>query len=553
MFSTNSSVVAIDIGSSCIKMVQLSRSGSGQWTLGAADKASLPPEAIVDGSIYNSTLVIDTIKDLLSKNRIKSKNVVAAVSGNGVIIKPITVSKMSADDLDELIKFEAEQYIPFDLSEVNIDVEILEDANPDPGNMDVLLVAARKEIVNEQLNILQQAKLKPVVMDVGIFALANTYAVNYDDYHSKTVALVNVGAASTSIIILNDGNCLFTREISGSGGSQFTEEIQRTLNTSFEDAELMKLGGEDDEEVDAVIPQETQEILQGVSESLAINIQKSLDFFISNSAGANVDEILVSGGAAQTAGLIRAIEEQTGLPSSILDPLQNVEVSQRDFKDDYLVSTAPQYSVAIGLAMRSASQLKRNVPLIAISLLPQKTSRRYEQVFNEFNRFAVALVLFCVALAGLQYYVGGQESDLKREQAGLQNEIKRKEQKVKLVTESGEKKKVLQKRLSAIELLRKAKVGPVRMMEELVDRTPPKVQLKELSETAGRIKLTGVASNNADISKFLKGLEESRYFNDVYLNTIEQVDINGFKLKSFSISARMKVPASNPPGSEDKQ
>ena len=135
----------------------------------------------------------------------------------------------------------------------------------------------------------------------------------------------------------------------------------------------------------------------------------------------------------------------------------------------------------------------------------------------------------------------------------MQNEIKRKEQKVKLVTESGEQKKVLEKRLSAIEQLRKAKVGPVRMMEELVDRTPPKVQLKELSETAGRIKLTGVASNNADISKFLKGLEESRYFNDVYLNTIEQVDVNGFKLKSFSISARMKVPASKPKGKEEKQ
>jgi type IV pilus assembly protein PilM len=528
MLSRNNSVVAIDIGSSCIKLVQLKRNGNGQWSLGAADKASLPPEAIVDGSIYNSTLVIDTIKDLLTKNRIKSKNVVAAVSGNGVIIKPITVSKMPADDLDELIKFEAEQYIPFDLSEVNIDVEILEDANPDPGNMDVLLVAARKEIVNEQLNILQQAKLKLVVMDVGIFALANTFAVNYEDYHSQTVALVNVGASSTSIIILNDGNCLFTREISGSGG-------------------------DDDEEVDAVIPQETQDILQGVSEGLAVNIQKSLDFFVSNSAGANIDQIYVSGGAAQTAGLVRAIEEQTGIPSSLLDPLQNIEVSERDFKEDYLVHTAPQYAIAIGLAMRSASQLKRTVPLIAISLLPQKTSRRFEQVQNEFNLFAVILVIFCFVLGGIQYYVGDQESTLQVKQAKLQNDINRLEKEVKLVTESGERKKVLEKRLSAIELLRKGKVGPVRMMEELVDRTPPKVQLKELSETNGRIKLTGVASNNADISKFLKGLEESRYFNDVYLNTIEQVDIDGFKLKSFSISARMKVPSSKNEKAEDKQ
>ena len=553
MFSSNNSVVAIDIGSSCIKLVQLTKGGNGQWSLGAADKAPLPPEAIVDGSIYNSTLVIDTIKDLIGKNRIKSKNVVAAVSGNGVIIKPITVTKMPPDDLDELIKFEAEQYIPFDLSEVNIDVEILEDANPDPGNMDVLLVAARKEIVNEQINILQQAKLKPVVMDVGIFALANTYAVNYEDYHSETVAIINVGASSTSIIILNDGNCLFTREISGSGGSQFTEEIQRTLNTSFEDAELMKLGGEDDEEVDAVIPQETQEILQGVSESLAMNIQKSLDFFVSNSAGANIDQIYVSGGASQTAGLVRAIEEQTGLPTSLLDPLQKIEVSERSFKEDYLVNTAPQYAIAIGLAMRSASQLKRNVPLIAISLLPQKTSRRYEQVLNEFNKFAVLLLLFCVALAGVQYYIGGQETDLKSKERKLQNDINQKKKKVDLVLESLEQKKVLEKRVSAIDLLKQAKVGPVRMMEELVDKTPPKVQLKELSETNGRIKLTGVASSNPDISKFLKGLEESFYFNDVYLNTIEQIEINGFKLKSFSISARMNLPAANPQEDEEKR
>ena len=553
MFSSNNSVVAVDIGSSCIKMVQLNRSSSGQWSLAAADKASLPPEAIVDGSIYNSTLVIDTIKDLLSKNRIKSKNVVAAVSGNGVIIKPITVSKMPPDDLDELIKFEAEQYIPFDLSEVNIDVEILEDANPDPGNMDVLLVAARKEIVNEQLNILQQAKLKPVVMDVGIFALANAYAVNYDDYHSKTVALVNIGASSTSIIILNDGNCLFTRDISGSGGSQFTEEIQRTLNTSFEDAELMKLGGAEGQEIDAVIPQETVEILRGVSDNLAMNIQKSLDFFVSNSSGASVDQILVSGGAAQTAGLIQAIEDQTGIPSSLLDPLQSIEVSERNFKEDYLVNSSSQYAIAIGMAMRNASQLKRNVPLIAISLLPQKTSRRFEQVQNEFNRFIAVLFLFIFSLVALQYYIGGQEADLKKEQARLQNEINRKEEKVKLVTESGEQKKVLEKRLGAIDQLRKAKVGPVRMMEELVDKTPPKVQLKELSETAGRIKLTGYASTNADISKFLKGLEESRYFNDVYLNTIEQVEVSGFKLKSFSISARMKLPSSTPEKEGEKQ
>jgi type IV pilus assembly protein PilN len=236
-----------------------------------------------------------------------------------------------------------------------------------------------------------------------------------------------------------------------------------------------------------------------------------------------------------------------------LDPLQNIEVSERDFKEDYLVHTAPQYAIAIGLAMRSASQLKRTVPLIAISLLPQKTSRRFEQVQNEFNLFAVILVIFCFVLGGIQYYVGDQESTLQVKQAKLQNDINRLEKEVKLVTESGERKKVLEKRLSAIELLRKGKVGPVRMMEELVDRTPPKVQLKELSETNGRIKLTGVASNNADISKFLKGLEESRYFNDVYLNTIEQVDIDGFKLKSFSISARMKVPSSKNEKAEDKQ
>ncbi len=350
LFSKKRPVIGLDIGSSHIKLLQLERDQrTEKWRLMSFGMSELPPEAIVDGSVMNTNVIIDSINELLAQHRIKTRQVVASVSGNAVIIKRINLPTMTMDELEESIQWEAEQYIPFDINDVNIDVQILEGASDDPGQMEVLLVAARKDLVNEYMALIQQAGLKPVVMDVDSFAVANMFTLNYGDLDGA-VALINIGASNVNIHVLRDGVSAFTRDI-GMGGRQFTEEIQRTLNISYEEAEAMKVGG-DEQDNTAMVPQEIEQVLSTVGESLASEIQRSLDFYLSTTAGAGLSQVFLSGGAAHTPGLARAISQQTGLPVEIVDPFKEIEIDQRSFNPGYLRDVAPQAAVAVGLAIR---------------------------------------------------------------------------------------------------------------------------------------------------------------------------------------------------------
>jgi type IV pilus assembly protein PilM len=538
--SKNSSVIGIDIGSSSVKFLQLNKSKSGQWSLAAFGKEDLPPEAIVDGSVMNTGVIVEAIKGLLSQHRVKNRKVVASVFGNAVIIKRISLQAMSLDELEEVIQWEAEQYIPFDISDVNIDVQILEGANPDPGQMDVLLVAARRDLVNEQMSLLQQSGLSPVVIDVDSFAVANMFAANYD-MPAGTIALVNIGAANVNIHILREGISVFTRDIN-MGGRQFTEEIQRTFNISYEEAEKMKVGG-DDSETDAVVPQEIEEILLSVGESISAEIQRSLDFYQSTSTDGYLDQIFVSGGAARTPGLIQAIQQQTGFKTDLIDPFRKIQVDERAFKPSFLNDIAPQFAVAVGLAMRTANSLTETGQLIAVNLLPQRQSRRFEQVKGEFNKALVLLLALFLCLGGVHYMVGMSTEAAK----GTMDEAQRGASKVRktknsINKKSGEKSK-LSKEIDALEKLKKDQTGPVRMMDELAINTPEKLQIIKLTETRGDVRIEGLAATNQDISRFTSRLEKSDLFKNAYINAIEQIERDGEKLKSFSLKGELKTAA----------
>ena len=350
LFSRNRQVVGLDIGSSHVKLLQLENDRSpNQWRLISFGMTELPPEAIVDGSVMNTNVIVDAINELIAQHRVKTKQVIASVSGNAVIIKRINLPMMTLDELEESIQWEAEQYIPFDINDVNIDVQILEGASDDPGQMEVLLVAARKDLVNEYMTLIQQAGLKPMVMDVDSFAVANMFEMNYGSVEGA-VSLINIGASNVNIHVLRDGVSAFTRDI-GMGGRQFTEEIQRTLNISYEEAEAMKVGG-DDSDATSMVPQEIEQVLSSVGENLAAEIQRSLDFYLSTTAGGGLSQVFLSGGAARTPGLARAISQQTGLPVEIVDPFRAIEIDQRTFNPGYLRDIAPQAAVAVGLAIR---------------------------------------------------------------------------------------------------------------------------------------------------------------------------------------------------------
>ena len=535
LFQKKSEVVAIDIGSNSVKMVQLERDQTGRYRLVSWGKEELASDTIVDGSVMNTGAVVDVIKSLSAKSG-KTKNVVASIAGNSVIIKRITLQSMSMEELEEQIKWEAEQYIPFDINDVNIDVQILEGAHPDPSQMDVLLVAARRDLVNENMSLFQQSGLSPTVMDIDSFALANMFKVNYPELDDRgVVALVNVGDNSINIHVLRDGISVFTRDLSN-GGRTFTEELQRNLTISFEEAERLKIGDDDNP-----ITYEIEQVLADAADSLASDIRNTLDFYLSTSMDGIIDRILLTGGASQTPRFKEALYRQSGIPVEYADPFRNIIVDEREFKPDFLEEIASQFSVAIGLAIRTSS-VQDQEEYIAINLMAKKYNRRQQAVIDELKFSMLALGVIFVLCAGFQLFLGAQVSAVESDTLRLQQQIKNNNKEVEKVKVLKAEKELLKEKLSAINDLKLKKVGPVRMLDELAINCPDKLQLTSLSETDGRVKLAGVAASSPDISKFMANLENSDFFDEVVLNTIEQIEQDGVKLKEFSFTTRFVVP-----------
>lgn len=343
------SAVAIDIGSSAIKLVELEADRTGKHRLLRFGAAPVPPEAVVDGAFMNTSAIVGAIRELVARQRVKTREAVVAVSGNSVIIKRISLPVMTQDELEESITWEAEQYIPFDVNDVNIDVHILRGQADEAGQMDVLLVAARKELVNEYQSLVLEAGLKPVVIDVAAFALENMFTLNYEVV-PEPIALVNVGASAVNINVLRGGTSAFTRDIA-LGGRAYTEEIQRALNVSFEEAEAFKVGGGEADR-NAVVPEEVERVLSSVSDNIANEVHRSLDFFLSTSGGGALRQVWLSGGAAPTPGLAAALQRLCGCPVSTVDPFQRIEVDERAFNPRFLRDVAPQFGIAVGLGLR---------------------------------------------------------------------------------------------------------------------------------------------------------------------------------------------------------
>jgi type IV pilus assembly protein PilM len=340
--------VGLDIGSSSVKLVQL-KEKKGGYQLLAFGSAPLPPEAIVDGALMNSSAIVQAIQDLFAQQKVKSKDVAIGVRGHSVIIKKISLPRMTQDELDESIQWEAEQYIPFDVKDVNIDTQILTPGADAAGQMDVLLVAAKKDMINDYTSVCAEAGLTATVVDVDAFAVQNAYEVNYDPDASETVVIVNLGAAVSNINVISRGITTFTRDIT-MGGNAFTEEIQKQLNISYDEAEALKVGGQG--ETDAVVPQEVERVIQGVAEQLGGEIQRSLDFYASTAADGKVARAFLSGGTARIPALFKTVEARAGVPVEILNPFKNIEIDNKKFDPAVILSAAPSAAVGVGLALR---------------------------------------------------------------------------------------------------------------------------------------------------------------------------------------------------------
>lgn len=339
--------IGLDIGSSSIKAVQLRRGKRG-LQLQAFGMEPLMPQTIVDGTIMDQSAVVEAIRALWSRLKLRRKDVAIAIAGHSVIIKKIAVPSMSNAELAQQIPYEAEHHIPFAKDDVEIDYEVINKQNPG-GQMDLLLVAAKKEVVADYTQVVRDASLQPLVVDVAAFTAQNGFEANYDLGPGETVVLINIGAAISNINIIRGTQSLFTRDVT-IGGNSFTEEIQKQLNVSQDEAEAYKVGGSYDEH--GVVPQEVERIMEGVADVMAGEFQRSLDFFLATSADTQVSRICLSGGSAKVVALHRAIERRSHLPVEIVDAWRKVEIDPK-LDRGYLNAHSPEALVGLGLALRA--------------------------------------------------------------------------------------------------------------------------------------------------------------------------------------------------------
>jgi type IV pilus assembly protein PilM len=352
MFGRSKAVVGLDIGSSAVKAVELKPVGKG-FRVAAFGSEPVPQDAIVDGAIIDAGAVADSIRRVFENNKaFKAKDVCASLSGNAVIVKKITLPVMTESELGESIYWEAEQYIPFDIQDVNLDYQILDPGTgPDSrGSMEVLLVAAKKEKIGDYTGVIAQAGRAPVIVDVDAFALQNAYEVNYGLEGAHVVVLLNAGASAININILQGDQSVFTRDIS-IGGNAYTEAVQKELDLPFDAAEQLKKGIP----VDGASFEEAQPVLRAVTENVLLEIQKTFDFFKATAASEQIDRIMLSGGASRVDGFRDMLNERIGAPVEEFDPFRAIVWDGKKVGGDPTEHAATA-AVAVGLALRKVGE-----------------------------------------------------------------------------------------------------------------------------------------------------------------------------------------------------
>jgi type IV pilus assembly protein PilM len=348
MFGKSKSVVGLDIGSSAVKAVELKAAGKG-FRVAAYGEEPVPADAIVDGAIIDAGAVAEAIRQVFERNKaFKGKDVCASLSGNAVIVKKITLPVMTESELDESIYWEAEQYIPFDIQDVNLDYQILDPGtgSDSRGSMEVLLVAAKKEKIGDYTGVIAQAGRTPVIVDVDAFALQNAFDVNYGLDPAQVVVLLNAGASAININILQGEQSMFTRDIS-IGGNAYTEAVQKELDLPHESAEQLKKGIP----VDGASFEEAQPVLRAVTENVLLEVQKTFDFFKATASSDRIDRIVLSGGASRVDGFRDMLHERFGAPVEEFDPFRAIVWDPKKLGRES-VEHASTAAVAVGLALR---------------------------------------------------------------------------------------------------------------------------------------------------------------------------------------------------------
>ncbi len=339
-------LVGLDIGSSSVKAVELARKGSSLQLLSMGFE-NLQTDSIVDGQIMELNNVSNVISSIFKEHQIRTHRVCAGVSGHSVIVKNIVLPAMSQEELQESFSWHAEEHIPFDIADVNLDYELTSKSSE---SLHVLMAACKSDKIANVKQAIQLAGKQPVVIDVDAFALQNCYEVNYQPKAGEIVALLNIGAATMNINILSGTRSVFARDASV-GGSQYTSLLQKELGLSFEQAESVKRGMPLPEGIE---PRPIQPIIEAVSDVLALEVKKTVDFYraTADERESSIQKILLAGGGSKLPGLADYLGRRFEIPVEVFNPFRQIEVDDKKFDPDYMREIVPEMAVAVGLALR---------------------------------------------------------------------------------------------------------------------------------------------------------------------------------------------------------
>lgn len=345
MFFKSKKVIGLDIGTSSIKLAEMDFNGKSA-TLLSFGFAPTPANSVAGGEIVDIGSVGMAIQSLLNEVKSKRKKVATAMWGTAVIVKKITIPRMDPKLIQDQIRFEAEQYIPFDINNISLAHHILSHSSS-PDSMDVLLIAAQNELVSQYTQVLELAGVQCGVLDVSGFALANAFELNYGKVNGQAIGLLNFGASITNFVVVQDGEVIFCRDIPV-GGANYTNEIHKAMGVTVQEAESLKLSAMSRSDV----PDEVHSVLSSTNEAVTEEIRSSLDFLSATTNGLTLQQCYYTGGSSSTSGLIETIGRVTGMQMHRLNPFLKVKANSKKFSPEYLEQISSFASVVTGLAIR---------------------------------------------------------------------------------------------------------------------------------------------------------------------------------------------------------
>lgn len=348
LFSGKKPLVGLDIGSSSLKLVEIEETQTG-FVLNRYCQIPLLKGVIMDGVPAEQEELTAAIKEIFKQSGCRRKGIVTSLSGQSVIVKKVSFATMEETELRDLIRDEATKYLPFDSMEgVSFDFQILGGSEFNPNLMDVLLVAAKKDIIESYTEAVKNAGLNLSILDVDTFAIETMYEQNYDFEEDDAIVIINIGASVTNINVVKNGVSLFTRDFA-LGGNSVTEAIQSGLSLTFEEAEQMKIEGKGGSET---TESAFRENLLAYADPLCQEIERSVDYFRSTYGGGSIKYALLSGGGAKLLGIADALTQRLNIPTELANPFRKIGLNEKNIDPSFMERIGPAAAVGVGLALR---------------------------------------------------------------------------------------------------------------------------------------------------------------------------------------------------------